>query len=105
MTVAVPQFEGTLVIWSDRLKDLAKSGLVLLALAAAVLLVVGAFTLLRHRSCDRLNAERLLHLEPGHNTPGPGSIYVVGVGHGPPRSQIIEYIEAEAAMERAGCDW
>ena len=89
--------------WSDRLKDVAKSGLVLLALAATVLLLVGALTLLRQRSCDRLNAERLSHLEPGHDTPGPGSIYVIGVGPGPPPSEIIEYLEAEATMERAGC--
>jgi hypothetical protein len=85
------------------LKDLAKSGLVLVALAITLLLLAGAFTLLRQRSCDRLNAERLSHLEPGHDIPGPGSIYVIGVGPGPPRSELIEYLEAESAMERAGC--
>jgi len=61
-------------------------------------------TILRHSACDRLNAERISHLQPGHETRGPGSIYVIGVGPGPPRSQIMQYWEAEAAMQRAGCE-
>ena len=88
---------------SGRLRDLVKSLLVVFALVAALFAVVGAFTLLRHSSCDRLDAERRSHLEPGHDTPGPGSIYVIGVGPGPPRSEIVGYLEAEAAMTRAGC--
>lgn len=61
-------------------------------------------TLLRQGECDRLDAVRVSHLEPGHDTPGPGSIYVIGVGPGPPQSEITQYWEAEAAMERASCD-
>jgi len=41
---------------------------------------------------------------PGHETRGPGSIYVIGISPGPPPSQIIQCWEDEAAMERAGCD-
>jgi hypothetical protein len=92
------------VSWSNRLKRTAKGALVLLGLAAAFLLWVGVLTYARHASCDRLNAERLSHLEPGHDTRGPGSIYVIGVGPGPPPPEITEYWEAEAAMERAGCE-
>ncbi len=91
------------VTWSSRAKDLMKGVVVLLAIAAAFLLLVGVLTILRERECDRLDAERVSHLEPGHDTPGPGSIYVIGVGPGPPRSEILEYLEAEAAMRTAGC--
>jgi hypothetical protein len=51
-----------------------------------------------------LNDVRVSHLEPGHETRGAGSIYVIGVGPGPPRSEISEYWDAEAAMTNAGCD-
>jgi hypothetical protein len=80
-----------------------KGVLVLLALAAAFLIWVGALELAHRASCNRLDAERVLHLEPGHDRPGPGSIYVIGVGPGPPPSEILEYLEAEAAMDSAGC--
>jgi hypothetical protein len=91
------------VTWSNRAKEFVKGVLVLLALAAAFFTWVGVLTILHQSSCDRLDAERISHLEPGHDTPGPGSIYVIGVGPGPPRSEILQYLEAEAAMERAGC--
>jgi len=90
--------------WSNRAKELAKGGLVLLGLALAFLLWVGVFTTLRQRECDRLDEVRVSHLESGHETRGPGSIYVIGVGPGPPRSEISEYWDAEAAMTNAGCD-
>ena len=89
--------------WSSRVKDLLKGMLVLVAVVAAFFVVVGVLTLMRESSCDRLDAARVEHLEPGHDTPGPGSIYVIGVGPGPPPSELFEYLEAEAEMERAGC--
>lgn len=89
--------------WSNRVKGFMMSLLVLLGLAVALFGWVGCLTILRQSSCDKLDAVRVSHLEPGHDTPGPGSIYVIGVGPGPPRSQILEYLEAEAAFERAGC--
>jgi hypothetical protein len=91
------------VTWSTRLKEWLKGGLVLLGLAAAFLVWVEVINFSHQRSCDRLDAVRVSYLEPGHDSPGPGSIYVIGVGPGPPRSEIIEYLEAEAEMERAGC--
>ena len=89
--------------WSTWAKDLAKGVPILLGLALAVFAWVGCITYLRHSSCDKLNAARISHLEPGHDTPGPGSIFVIGVGPGPPRSEILEYLEAAEAMRRAGC--
>ena len=89
--------------WSSRLKELLKGVLVLVALVATFFVVLGVLTLTRESACDRLDAARVEHLEPGHDTPGPGSIYVIGVGPGPPPSQLFEYLEAEAEMERAGC--
>jgi hypothetical protein len=91
------------VTWSSRVKELLKGVLVLLALVAVFFAMVGVLTLMRHSSCDRLDAARVEHLEPGHDTPGPGTIYVIGVGPGHPPSELFEYLEAEAAMERAGC--
>jgi hypothetical protein len=90
--------------WPDRLTSFLKNVLLLVAIVAAVLAVAGVLSLLRHSACDRLDAERVSHLEHDHDTPGPGSINVIGVGPGPPRSQIFEYLEAEAAMTRAGCE-
>lgn len=89
--------------FSNWAKGSVKGLLVVLALAAAFGMWLGVLSLLHHTSCDRLDAARLEHLEPGHDTPGPGSIYVIGVGKGPPPSQIMAYLEAEAAWKRAGC--
>ena len=89
--------------WSSRVKELLKGVLVLVALVATFFVVVGVLTLTRQSSCDRLDEARVEHLEPGHDTPGPGSIYVIGVGPGPPPPELFEYLEAEAEMERAGC--
>jgi hypothetical protein len=89
---------------SERLTSLLKNLLLLVAIVASVFAAAGVMTFFRDTACDRLDAERVSHLEPGHDTPGPGSIYVIGVGPGPPKSQIIEYLEAEAAMTRAGCE-
>jgi hypothetical protein len=94
---------GHAVTWSTRAKDLLKGGMVLLGLAAAFFVWVGVFGLIHQRSCDRLDAVRVSYLEPGHDSPGPGSIYVIGVGPGPPRSELFEYLEAEEALQRAGC--
>jgi len=89
--------------WSRRLKDAVLSLLVVVGVLAALFAWIGTLTYLRHASCDRLDAERISHLEPGYDTPGPGSIHVIGVGPGLPRSEIIAYLEAEQAMVRAGC--
>jgi hypothetical protein len=92
------------VTWSDRLTSSLKNLLLLVAIIAAVFAASAVLGFFRHSACDRLDAERISHLELGHDTPGPGSIYVIGVGPGPPKSQIIEYLEAEQAMVRAGCE-
>jgi hypothetical protein len=88
----------------ERLSSFLKNLLLLAAIVASLFIAIGVFTFFRDSACDRLDAERIAHLEPGHDTPGPGSINVIGVGPGPPESQIIEYLEAEQAMVRAGCD-
>jgi hypothetical protein len=85
-------------------KDVMKGLLILLALVAALLAAAGFLAITRQSSCDRLNAVRVSHLEPGHDSPGPGSIYVKGVGPGPPPSELQQYLEAEANMLRAGCE-
>jgi hypothetical protein len=82
-------------------KDRALSFLVVVAVIAAFFLAVGVLAVLKHRSCDRLDAERVSHLQPGHDTNGPGSIYVRGIGTD--RSEITAYLEAVSAMDRAGC--
>ena len=90
--------------WSHRATELAKGGLVLIGLAVAFGVVVWLFGLSHRRTCDRLDGERVSHLLPGHVTAGPGSIYVIGIEPGPPPSQLIPYLEAAEAMDRAGCD-
>jgi hypothetical protein len=92
------------VTWSKRAKDLMLGALVVLALVAAFFIAIGVLQLFHHSACDRLNGERLSHLEPGHDHPGPRSIYVIGVDPGPPPSELDAYYEAEAAMENAGCE-
>jgi hypothetical protein len=82
-------------------KNFLKNVVILLALIGAFFAVVGVLKLTHHASCNRLDAERISHLEPGHDTAGPGSIYVKGVGT--PQSELVEYLEARAVMERAGC--
>jgi hypothetical protein len=91
------------VTWSGWLKDTAKGLVIVLALGVAVLAVVGLISGLRQSSCNRLDAARVVHLEPGHDSPGPGSTFVRGVGPGPPPSELEAYLEAEAEMLRAGC--
>lgn len=88
---------------SERAKDLMMGALVLLAVPAAFFAAMGVLGILRQSSCDRLDAVRISHLEPGHESPGPRAIYVRGVGPGPPPSELSEYLETEAAMLRAGC--
>jgi hypothetical protein len=90
--------------WSKRVKDLVVGALIVLALVAGFFIGIRVLGLFHHSACNRLNGERLSHLEPGHEHPGPGSIYVIGVGPGPPPSELDEYYEAEAAMENAGCE-
>lgn len=89
--------------WSGKAKDAVLGALIILALVGGSLAAAGVISMLRRSACDRLNAERVSHLEPGHDSPGEGSIYVIGVGPGPPPSQLDAYYEAEAEMERAGC--
>jgi len=86
-----------------RLKELAWGALIVLALIGMLFAAIGTLTFLRKVSCNRLDEARVAHLEPGHDTPGPDSIYVIGVGPGPPESHILQYLEAEAEMTRAGC--
>lgn len=52
-------------------KDKMMGVLVLIAVIAAFFVAVGVLALLKHESCDRLDEERVLHLQPGHDTPGP----------------------------------
>ena len=85
-------------------KELGKGALIVLALGAAFLLWLGVFRLVRTSTCDRLDAERISHLKPGHVTRGPNSIYVKGIETGPPASEIMQYWEAVSAMQEAGCD-
>lgn len=84
-------------------RELGKGALVLLALGAAFLLWLGVFSLLRTSTCDRLDAERISHLKPGHVTRGPDGIYVKGIEPGPPPSEIMQYWEAVSAMNNADC--
>lgn len=89
--------------WSKRAKDAALGALIVVTLIAGFFAAAWVMDELRYAGCDELNAARLEHLEPGHEHPGPDSIYVIGVGPGPPPDQLTEYYEAEAEMERAGC--
>jgi hypothetical protein len=91
------------VSWSKRAKDAGIGALIVVVLIVGFFAAAGVMSWLRRSSCDRLDAARLSHLEPGHTRPGPDSIYVIGVGPGPPPSQLDAYYEAEAEMERAGC--
>ncbi len=86
-----------------RLKELALGALIVLAVIGMLFAAIGVLSFLRNVSCNRLDEARVAYLEPGHDTPGPDSIYVIGVGPGPPPSQIVPYLEAEAEMTRAGC--
>jgi hypothetical protein len=89
--------------WSKRAKDAVLGALLIVVLIGGFFGAAGVMTMLRGSTCDRLNAERVSHLEPGYEHPGERSIYVIGVGPGPPPSQLDQYYEAEAEMERAGC--
>ncbi len=90
--------------WSRRAKDFAKGLLVLVGVLVAFFVVIGVLSLLRDSSCGRLDALRVAHLQPGHDTPGPNSIYVKGIEPGPPPSELEAYLEAESNMRAAGCD-
>lgn len=89
--------------WPNRAKDLAKGGLIILALVLGFVLAVGVFQAIHGSSCDRLDAERISHLKPGHTTRGPDGVNVIGIEPGPPPSQITAYWEAVSAMRNAGC--
>lgn len=86
------------------MKEFAKGLLVLVGLLVAVVAVIGVLSLLRDSSCGRLDAVRVSHLQPGHDAPGPDSIYVKGIEPGPPPSELEAYLEAESEMHKAGCD-
>jgi hypothetical protein len=81
-----------------------KGLLVLAGVLIAFFVVIGLLSLLRDSSCGRLDALRVSHLEAGHDTPGPNSIYVKGIEPGPPPSELEAYLEAESDMHQAGCD-
>ena len=85
---------------SKRMKELLLSLLVVLAVVGAFFVAVGVISMLRDESCERLNDARLEHLEPGHDLPGSGSENVIGVGPGPPPSQLFQYLEAASEMQR-----
>ena len=89
---------------SRRAREFAKGLLVLVGVLIAFFVVIGLLSLLRDSSCGRLNALRVAHLQPGHDTPGPNSIYVKGIEPGPPPSELEAYLEAESEMHQAGCD-
>lgn len=61
-------------------------------------------SLLRDSSCGRLDAIRVSHLQPGHDTPGPHSMFVKGIEPGPPPSELEAYLETESDMHKAGCN-
>ena len=84
--------------------DLVKGLLVLVGVLVAFFALIGVLSLLRDSSCGRLDALRVAHLQPGHETPGPNSMYVKGIDPGPPPSELDAYLEAEAEMHKAGCD-
>jgi hypothetical protein len=92
------------VSWSRRAEEFAKGLLVLVGILVAFFVVIGLLSHLRHSSCGRLDALRVAHLQPGHDTPGPNSIYVKGIEPGPPPSELDAYLEAESEMHKAGCD-
>lgn len=79
-----------------------KNLLILVALVIAFLVMIGGFSFLRDRTCDRLDAARVALLEPGHETPGPGYTYVRGMGTDDSRYQ--DYRATEVEMMNAGCD-
>lgn len=79
-----------------------KSLLILVALAAAFFLLAGGFSLLRGRTCDRLDDARVALLEPGHELPGPGYTFVIGMGTDD--SRYADYRAAESALMNAGCE-
>jgi hypothetical protein len=90
---------------NDTMKRGLKGGvlwvLIVLAIVGGVVALASGLGYLKDRSCDRLNAARIAHLMPGHLQPGPGSIYVKGIGTD--QSEILDYLEAEAEWKRAGC--
>jgi hypothetical protein len=92
------------VSWSRRAKELVKGLLILAGVLVAFLALIGGLSLLRDSSCGRLDAVRVSHLQPGHDAPGPDSIYVKGIDPGPPPSELDAYLEAESEMHKAGCD-
>jgi hypothetical protein len=79
-----------------------KNLLLLVAIVVAFLAIVSSLSLIRDRGCDRLEAEMLSYLEPGHDSPGPDYVYVRGVGTD--RSQLREYLDAQGALIGADCD-
>ena len=54
-----------------RVKDRLLSFLVVIAVIAALFVAVGILALLKDKSCDRLDAQRVSHLQPGHDAAGP----------------------------------
>ena len=89
---------------SRRAREFAKGLLVLAGVLIAFFVVIGLLSLLRDSSCGRLDALRVAHLEAGHDTPGPNSMFVKGIEPGPPPSELEAYLEAESDMHQAGCD-
>lgn len=83
------------------IKDKVLGLLVLLAIVGAFFVVMGVLGLLKNSSCDRLDAERVSHVKPGHDTPGPGNTHIKGFGTD--RSEYTAYYEAVSRMAQAGC--
>jgi len=78
-----------------------KNVLLLVALVVAFGAIIGGLSLVRDRACDRLKAEMLSYLEPGHDSPGTDYIYVRGVGTD--RSQLREFLDAQGSWIGSDC--
>ena len=50
----------------EKLSSFLKNLLLLIAIVASLFIAIGVFTFFRDSACDRLDAERIAHLEPGH---------------------------------------
>jgi len=78
-----------------------KNVLILVGVLVAFFAIVGTLALIRDQGCDRLKAEMLSYLEPGHDSPGPDYIYVRGVGTD--RSQLREFLDAQGSWIGSDC--
>ena len=90
--------------WPHRAKETAKGALILVALAAVFLIWVGCSRSFVKRRATDWTRRGSRTLSPDMTPGDPGASTFIGIGPGPPPSQVLEHWEAEAAMKRAGCD-